>query len=1625
MKTFLTCWKKIIVLLTIFFLIQNSFAQGTALKVTLGNDVSICPGSSTTLTAIITGGAQPYQYIWTANGVNFPGNINVTVAPVVTTTYIVRVQDNSRPRQNASDTLVVKIQTPPKITAGPSTTVCPGTSVNLTAAGGSKYTWNTKETTQQISVKPSITTTYTVTGYDNFNCSNTANAVVTIFPFANAGADRAVCKDSMVQLDGKGAGTGGTYHWASTGIISDANIFNPLVSTNNPAATQNLAIPFILEVTSKSGCKSTDTVIVTFEAKCTLKAVIGLKPKEMCSGTSAVLAATAIQGTEPYTYRWNQPWFQGAGPFTVRPLVNTTYTVTVTDATGASDSKSVVLTVVASPTVDAGQNTNICNNNPVTLTASGTGTSYSWNTGATTASITVTPVINTTYHVTAINTYGCSAIDSVIVTVLKANAGNDVTICQGRNTTLTASGGTNYLWSNNMFGATITVNPIITTTYTVTVRDNNPNGCTSSDNVVVKVDPLPLADAGTNQTICKGDIVQIKTIGGTTYKWNTGDTSSTVNVSPIITTTYTVTVNPKGCSASDFVIITVNPSPNVSAGNDVSVCTGIGISLTATGGLTYKWNTGATDSIITVFPDITTTYTVTATASNKCTASDAVIVTVNPLPNANAGNDVTICKGNSTSLTVTGDGNYLWNTGATTAIITVSPLTTTTYTVTVTSKAGCLKSDDVVVNINPTVIANAGNDQTISAGNSTTLQGSASGGEAPYTFSWIPVDNLSDATIATPSANPPLSKAYTLSVTDAKGCFSTDQMLLIVQGIPGVNAGNDKTICSGESVQLSAYGFGGTEPYTYKWTPQTYLDNQNIFYPIAKPTATITYSLLLTDKNGKTATDELIITVNSVTADAGKDVSICNGLSTILTATGGALYHWNTGDNTDQITVKPAQTTTYTVTVTGTNGCTASDNIVVTSNPAPQASAGQDVTVCSGTNTNLTASGGNSYKWNTGATTTIITVKPTTASTYTVTATGNGGCTASAKVAVNVNAAPKANAGFDVDICKGSNTILTATGGGTYDWNIGVISQTINVKPLVTTTYTVTVTGTNNCTASDQVIVTIDPIPAANAGGNVTSCNGSAVTLKASGGTTYLWNNNMMDSSITVNPAVQTTYTVTVFNSFGCSATDQAIVYIGTTPTVNAGKDVEFCKGGSTVLTVTTNGNSYSWSNGAISAQITVNPVVTTTYTVTVKNASGCSNSDAIVVSVNPIPVADAGTNDFICKDLSLQLNGSGAGTGGTYFWTSTGIIDNPQIANPNVQTNEPNAATEKVIVFYLKVTTTKGCSSTDSVSITFDADCSMKVLATATPESICLGESTSLSANAKNGTEPFTYIWDHNIGAGQGPFTVMPVNTTTYQVIAIDNIGLRDTSTVVVVVNPLPTANAGLDQTICKGTSATLIAQGGINYSWSTIETSQEIIVKPTKNTIYTVIVWDANGCKAADNVVISVDPLPIVNLGNDTTICTNSIELNAGSGFLTYIWQIGSSNPTIGNNIYTLDSTGHSTKPIEVIVNVIDTKNCIGKDTINVLFDNCTNIISVDKTFQMNIYPNPTSAILTLTMNGFKDMIDISIFNMEGQVVMSRKQTNENIQQFDLSGYPQGIYFIKLNSKEVQKVEKILLQK
>ncbi len=868
------------------------------------------------------------------------------------------------------------------------------------------------------------------------------------------------------------AGVGGGHVYTSTdaGPTTDPGV----VTLNGSGGTNNRSGAFFnWNYSSGSPCDRTPVVAAEYcPAACTPPTTATLPASTFCSGTGDTLRVTT-DAPAGYLYTWYDGGTVVAGPTADLDslIISTTgsYRVRIADPSDPNNAScylesNVVTPTINSATANAGTDDSFCDGQGnATITATGGGT-YSWDNGlGAGASHTVTPAATTTYVVTVTDGNGCTDTDDVTITVdplPTADAGTDDSFCDGQgNATITATGGGTYSWDNGLgAGASHTVTPAATTTYVVTVTDGN--GCTDTDDVTITVDPLPTADAGTDDSFCDGQgNATITATGGGTYSWDNGlGAGASHTVTPAATTTYVVTVTDgNGCTDTDDVIITVDPLPTADAGTDDSFCDGQGnATITATGGGTYSWDNGlGAGASHTVTPAATTTYVVTVTDGNGCTDTDDVIITVDPLPTADAGTDDSFCDGQgNATITATGGGTYTWDNGlGAGASHTVTPAATTTYVVTVTDGNGCTDTDDVTITVDPLPTADAGTDDSFCDGQGNATITATGGG----TYTW---DNGLGAG-ASHTVTPAATTTYVVTVTDGNGCTDTDDVTITVDPLPTADAGTDDSFCDGQgNATITATGGG-----TYSWDNGLGAGASHT----VTPAATTTYVVTVTDGNGCTDTDDVIITVDPLpTADAGTDDSFCDGQgNATITATGGGTYSWDNGLGAGAShTVTPAATTTYVVTVTDGNGCTDTDDVIITVDPLPTADAGTDDSFCDGQgNAIITATGGGTYSWDNGlGAGASHTVTPAATTTYVVTVTDGNGCTDTDDVIITVDPLPTADAGTDDSFCDGQgNATITATGGGTYSWDNGLgAGASHTVTPAATTTYVVTVTDGNH-----------------------------------------------------------------------------------------------------------------------------------------------------------------------------------------------------------------------------------------------------------------------------------------------------------------------------------------------------------------------------------------------------------------------------------------------------------------------------------------------------------------------------------------------------------------------------------
>jgi hypothetical protein len=705
--------------------------------------------------------------------------------------------------------------------------------------------------------------------------------------------------------------------------------------------------------------------------------------------------------------------------------------------------------------------------------------------------------------------------------------------------------------------------------------------------------------------------------------------------------------------------------------------------------------------------------------------------------------------------------------------------------------------------------------------------------------------------------------------------------------------------------------------------------------------------------------------------------------------------------------------------------------------------AGGNKSVCPGSGVTLGSStiSGVKYSWTSKpsgftSTSASIVVTPSASTIYYLTVTNpSGGCSTLDSSVVTVYTAPTANAGGNHTICYGGSYTIgtTATKNHIYTWSsvpVGFTSKLSNptVNPTQTTTYYVTETDTlTGCFAYDNGTITVSPPAKANAGGNHTICSGSSIILGASAvsGHTYSWKSKPVGftstvSNPTVNPIVATVYYLTdVITATGCTALDSAAISIIPLPSPNAGGNKSICSGNNiTIGSTAVTGHSYSWTSkpsgfASSVSNPSVNPTVKTTYYMTETiTATGCSKTDSAVISINPLPSANAGGNHSICWGDSYQVGGL-ATSGHTYSWTSkpTGFANT---------TSNPNVSPTVTTTYYLKETiTSTGCSKTDSVVITVNT---VKVSAGGN-HTICSGSSITLGGSSVSG---ISYSWSSSpagYSANSSNPSASPKVKTTYLVIATDAIsGCSGADSAVITVNPIPNAVTGISQAVCAGSPVSLgtTATSGNTYSWiskpggySSIVSNPTVAPKVT-TTYYLTETITATGCSKTDSVKITTIPLPnaawsMDHFGITTYLHAQDSSLNDTS----YHWTLGD-----GNN-----ATGHLAKHIypknkvyNVSLRVSGTNGCTSEydSTITVTVSSIG--FDVKESNELNIYPNPFSSATTIEYNlENASKVNIALMDVTGKQigvivdqnqVAGKYQFDINAEKFHLSP---GVYFVK----------------
>ncbi len=1415
---------------------------------------------------------------------------------------------------------------------------------------------------------------------------------VNLQPSASVIANTAICYGSAISI-GAAPITGNTYSW-----VSSPSGFS--TTSSNPSVSPVSGTSYTLTETNANGCSNSNSVSIG------VNPVPGAKIEgnaSICSGTSISLGFSPVVGS---TYAWTSSpagFTSTSSDPIVSPTTTTAYTMTETNSSSCSTSRSLTITAQTLPAAAVIANTVICSGNTISIGASAVaGSSYSWASSASgfsssSSNPTVSPTSTTAYTLTETAANGCSKSTSVTISIFSAFVIANAAICPGASVSIggLAVTGSIYSWSpstglNSTAISDPSAKPTSTTTYTLT--ETNTNGCIASNSVTVTINALPLAIAGSSATICSGTLLSLGAapVTGSTYSWYPPSSISPSNSSkptanPNVTTTYTLTeINANGCLKSNSVTITVNGLPAAKTNSNSTICSGSSYSIGSppVAGSTYTWSSSqsgfdSTSSNPSVSPTATTTYTVTETNINGCTKSNSIAVTVGT-PAAAIISNATICSGMSISLgvaPVTGS-SYSWASSPsgfsyTGSNPTVSPTSTTSYSITETNSNGCVKTDSTIITVNALSLpaAAVASNSSICAGAAIPIGASAVAGSS---YSWSPSAGLGSTTASNPSASPTSTTTYTLTETNSNGCSKSNSVTINVNA-PTVAVISNATICSGAAISIGAAPVPGS---TYSWSPSTALNSTTVSNPTANPTSTTIYTVTETNVSGCSKSNSVIITVNTLpSASVISNTSICSGAAISIgsSAVSGSTYSWASSipgfsSTSSNPSVSPTSTSSYTLTETNSSGCIKSNSVTISINTLPSAAIISNSTVCSGTTISIGASAvtGSTYLWASSisgftSTSSNPSVSPTTTASFSVTETNSNGCVKSNSLTISINALPAATVASNLSICAGDKTTIGAApiAGSTYTWSPSTglgstIASNPSAFPASSTTYTLTETNSKGCVKSNSVTITVNPSPAAAVISNTTICSGSAISIGATAvsGSTYSWASsvsgfNSTSSNPSISPTSTSTYTLTETNTSGCFKSNSVTINVNNIPAASVIANSAICSGAAISIGATAvTGSAYSWTSSATGfnstiSNPTVSPTSTTSYTLTETNSSGCINSNSVTITVNAQPDAAVISNTTICSGTLISI-GASAVTGSSYIWTSSVTGFSSTSSNPSVS---PTSA----VSYTLTEKTSKGCSNSNSVTITVNP---LPVAQTTSPVTICTGLSVHIGSTAVTGS---TYSWSPSTGLSSSTVSnpiATPISTTVYTLTETNNYGCSKSNSVHVALNPLPAAAVISNTAICAGSSISIGASpvAGDTYSWSpstglSSSTVSNPVSNPASVVTYTLTEKTSFGCSNSNSVTISVST-PSASVISNTAICTGS-PISIGATAVTgssYSWAGSvsgfgstSSNPIVSPTStasYTLTETNANgcfkSNSVTITVNALPTAAVISNTAI-----------------------------------------------------------------------------------------------
>ena len=635
--------------------------------------------------------------------------------------------------------------------------------------------------------------------------------------------------------------------------------------------------------------------------------------------------------------------------------------------------------------------------------------------------------------------------------------------------------------------------------------------------------------------------------------------------------------------------------------------------------------------------------------------------------------------------------------------------------------------------------------------------------------------------------------------------------------------------------------------------------------------------------------------------------------------------------------------------------------------------------------------------------------------TYFVTVTDTAGCISIDSITLQTNFPEAILAlGADTTVCANDYLVVAPSGYSTYTWNTGSLNDSLTVTS--TGTYTLEVTDSNGCSATDSIVITLNaPIEFSSVLVN-TVCQedtGSIALTITSGNGGYTFNWSTGDTTSSIDSLSAGTYSVTVSDTVGCDVSETFNLVAPDAPVLTLNGTDANCFGEAGNISFFATGGaapySYAWSNGSIGDP---NPVTAGSYVVTLTDDSGCVVIDSITIAEPAEISIDIAAVLPNCGDSNGSVLATVSNTQGpvsSYLWN-------------DVQNSTTPAVDSLPAGFYVvTVTDSAGCSAMGSIALSDSGAANLSLFAT---QNDCSNEAEAFAVVNATGGAPFTYLWNDLML--QTTDTAFNLSNGTYAVSVTDTNGcVAMADTQITSINDAPVIDLGPDRTACNDSETILTAGGGFaTYFWNTGATTPSIVAFGSQ--VYGLTVTDAAGCAGSDTVSVDFVNPPVVDLGPDTVVCVDdlvpTVTLSAGEGFLSYQWSTNDTTSSIQINSGGLYGVTVSNAP-----------ECFGSDHRIVVFDTCFNVsleeLIADSAIGLTVYPNPNRGVFDVSLDNIplRDA-NILIRNTTGQlfqdIALEDHPGSSQEIHVDLSMAPKGVYVLTLITDGVRIDRRVIVQ-